>query len=602
MGARQQAVAAQMHRTTKDLSGVWAFRFDPKGEGETEKWFAVTDPGKDWTHVRVPGSPNFELAAHPEKITVGDTNMFYRGVMWYHTSFDRAPHAEVRAVLHLAQAALRNKVWVNGKLAGESHVPYQDVAYDVSLLLKAGRNDVVVETDSTVRDLGIPDKKWVGWWDVGGLIGPVTLEERPLSSTQTHYTTTMQPGGGWKLAIHSAANMRPGATNVVVAYGLTNSAGKVVWKQSRRLDPAAAAQEIALDVELPAVKAWSPESPTLYNLHVATTDGAMVDSEELHVGFRQIEVRGSHIHLNGRPIVLRGFNRHQFYPKVGMSTTPAQNLADLNDIKSMGSNFVRLTHYGQAQDVYDDCDRIGLLVWTEIPAWTTTNESLNNAEVWRNDAVPQLTAMVEQHRNHPSVVFYSVCNEILSNTPEGAAYVRKAIPFVKSLDDSRLVTFASNKLERDVAFDAPDVIALNEYYGWYYGELTDVGPMLDKVHEKYPNKPIIVSEYGAEGVPGWPRDKAVSDSKGYMQNYSFAYQAALLRSHLEQIYAPERRGFMSGSAIWQYADEPDPHHGGGNQPTNFLYMNTKGVVTEERAPKPSYAVVKEFFLKLASTQ
>jgi Glycosyl hydrolases family 2, TIM barrel domain len=146
--------------------------------------------------------------------------------------------------------------------------------------------------------------------------------------------------------------------------------------------------------------------------------------------------------------------------------------------------------------------------------------------------------------------------------------------------------------------DPADIIAVNEYFGWYYGKLDDVGPMLDKMHEKYPNKPIIVSEFGAEAVAGWNPETAKAGSK----DYSYDYQVKFLSSHLGQIYSPERRSYVAGGTIWVYSDFPDPHRINGDHPDMAKYRNNKGLVTMDRTPKPAYGFVQQFFHKLGHEQ
>ena len=590
--------ATAQSRSEHDLSGTWDFRFDADHVGESQSWFAP-DAAGEWQKAKVPGSYNEDFAAHPLMPDAQDSKRFYKGAAWYRTAVDVTPAAGMDEILHLEGTVLRQKVWVNGKAAGESAIPYMDVAYTITPLLHRGRNTIVVEVDNTVLPHSIPDAKWRGWWDDGGLIRPVVLETRPQTRSESHYTTTMQPDGGWKLDVtsHVTANGRKGAE---LAYTLRDAGGKVVWQA--REHAAAGGGDVSEAAVLHDVAAWSPEHPVLYHLEVRTTvrGAGAADVSSMRVGFREVKVDGTRVLLNGEPLQLRGIDRHEFLAGAGMSLTPAQNRRDIADMKRMGANFTRLAHYSQSQEVYDACDELGLLVWTEIPAWQSAVETLSSPDTWQHDLQPQLLAMVEQHRNHPSVMIYSVANEIPSDKPPVAEYVKKAIAYVHSLDSSRLATFASDKRERDLALGYVDVIAVNEYFGWYYGGIHDVGPMLDLVHERFPGKPIMVSEYGSEGVPGWSEALARPDKQGVVKNYSVQYQAELLTAHMQQIYAEARRSFVLGGAIWVYADFPDPHRVGGDHPDMARYRNNKGLMTMDRQPKPSYAVVEQFFHRLQS--
>lgn len=576
-----------------DLSGMWDFRIDPDGVGEKDGWFAPDAKGP-WKKAAVPGSFNFQFARNPNHPDPSDTYLFYKGEAWYRTRFV-GPRTREDLLLHLSGTVLRQKVWLNGQPVGSSRMPWLDVTYDVSREVERGsENTLVIEVDNSISPNAIPDAKWRGWWDDGGLIWPVYLEKRPAVRAESFVTTTMQPDGDWRFAVETDLHEdSPAKTSV--AWMLTDRSGRVVWRDVKDVAGSGETEKVHSVAVLRGMQAWSPEHPALYRLTVsAGAPGQSTDVTWFHVGFRQIQTQGSRILLNGRPILLRGVNRHEFAPNVGQSVSAAQNLRDMEDIKALGANFVRLTHYSQSQDVYDDCDKLGLLVWTEIPAWQSSATTLTSPEVWRDYAAPELKEMVRQHRNHPSVIIWSVANEIPSDKPEVASYVEKAINLVHHLDPSRLATFASDKRERDVSMSNEDVISVNEYFGWYYGNVDDTGPMLDNMHAKYPDKPILVSEYGAEAVAGWK----MHDAKAGSKDFSYAHQARFLAAQLKQIYAPKRRGYVAGGAIWAYNDFPDPHRNNGDQPDGAKYRNSKGLVTMWRVPKPAYAVVKEFFQEL----
>jgi beta-galactosidase/beta-glucuronidase len=588
-----QLPAATQGPARTDLSGNWAFRFDPKAEGEAAKWFSTDDRGT-WQKARVPGSFNVEFARD-----AGDTYRFYQGKAWYKTRFRGLDGLRKDVFLHFSGTVLRQKVWLNGTYIGASNLPWLDVSYDITKLIHRGSDNLlVVEVDNSVLPNAIPDTKWRGWWDDGGLIWHVYLEERPRARSEAFVTTTLQSDSEWLLGVHARVH-EDTPTKASVKVALSTLGGQTIWRERRDVPPSADDVPIEINTVPRGIQAWSPEHPVLYRLTLQTTaQGQPTDVISFRIGFRQIAVRDTRILLNGRPITLRGINRHEFAPGVGQSVPAAQNRKDLENIKALGANFVRLAHYSQSQDVYNDCDELGLLVWTEIPAWQTSAATLASPEVWNDYAAPQLKAMIEQHRNHPGVIIWSVANEIPSDKPEAASYVAKAIAYVHSLDPTRLATFASDKRERDISMAPVDIIAVNEYYGWYYGKLDDVGPMLDKMHARYPDKPVLVSEFGSEAVEHWSRETAKSGSK----DYSYDYQVKLLSAHLAQIYAPMRIDYVAGGVIWVYSDFPDPHRINGDHPDIARYRNSKGLVTVDRVPKPAFATVQQFFRTLMCEQ
>jgi beta-galactosidase/beta-glucuronidase len=186
-----------------DLSGQWDFRFDPKAEGEGAGWFA---PGnkQTWEKAKVPGSFNEEFAAHPKTPDPSDTYRFYTGKAWYRTRFQSPKDLQSDFFLHFSGTVLRQKVWLNGKLIGTSNLPWLDVEYDISAALHRGaENTLVVEVDNSVLRDAVPDAKWRGWWNDGGLIWPVYLEKRPRVRSESFATTTLQPDGSWKLTVQT---------------------------------------------------------------------------------------------------------------------------------------------------------------------------------------------------------------------------------------------------------------------------------------------------------------------------------------------------------------------------------------------------------------
>jgi len=237
---------------------------------------------------------------------------------------------------------------------------------------------------------------------------------------------------------------------------------------------------------------------------------------------------------------------------------------------------------------------MGFLVWTEIPAWQSSVAVLADDSVWRTSIVPQLEGLVQNYRTHPSIIIWSVGNEFDSDTEEGMNYVRRATRYVRALDRTRLVSFASDKHrpeDNDQSFQFVDVIAINEYYGWYYGTMQDVGPTLDRLHQKWPDKPIMISEVGSGAVPGIHNANPRNSGK----DYSVEYQQKFLRTHLSQIYDETRRSYMAGAVLWIYNDFPDPHRVGGGHPVQNNYVNSKGLVTQDRQRKPAFDTVKEIF-------
>lgn len=573
-----------------DLSGTWDLRFDPNDTGEKAGWASA-----QWLGAKpavVPGSFNQQFQDH----------LWYQGKVWYRTSFnvDRPADPSARMYLYFQGVTLRCKVWMNGQLLSENRLPYLGFTLDATPALRYhGKNVLVVMVDNKILAKAIPDRKWHGWWNFGGITRPVYLEQRNRFYSDVVVTTDRTSDDAWTLRLQTAIFNQGSAIPGTIEYSLTDSAGNNIWtsRNSGVFGAGESKQTIATTIK--GVEPWSPDNPALYRLAIRTQS---IHGDEhlrtIRIGFRKIEVRGSSLYLNGAPLQIRGMGRHEMFAASGSTVPPERTRKDLEEIKAAGSNMVRLAHYPQSPEVYDICDELGLLVWSEIPAWQSSAETLSDPAVFTRYAAPELSAMVKELRNHPSVIVWSVANEIPSQLPQVAEYIHKAVDYVHALDPTRLVTFASDKREQDVSFAFVDLIAVNEYFGWYYGKCADVGPMLDGLAVRFPNKPLLVTEFGAEAVPGW--QKSSPDAPG--RDYSLQHQVEFLRCHLQQIFEPQRRKFVAGGLIWVYNDFPDPHRVGGDHPKMASYRNNKGLVTEDRQHKPAYEAVKNFFAKQAADQ
>jgi len=576
----------RMHaEDTVDLSGTWRFRFDPSDVGESDGW---QRPGKEtWNTMQVPMSYN-----------AGDQS-WYAGAGWYRTSFQvPANWSGGHLFLKFLGVNIRSKIWVNGQLVGEHNYPYLPFEVDITDAVKPGAtNWLVVRADNRILARAVPDKNWDGWWNYGGIIRAVKLVRRPdVYTRDAIIETTLGQDGAWHLnLLLNTFNLRSSNKG---SFDLTinDAQGNPVYNGVGQKQIPAGHTQYNFTIRLDNVRAWTPASPNLYTLHVITAEEGQNQEHEIAIrfGFRQIEVRGTQIVLNGKPILIKGISRHEMYPGVGMTVSEQQLRSDLRDIKELGCNMIRTTHYAQDPRFYDLADEMGFLVWTEIPAWKTSVDVLSDESVWQHYLAPQLEALVQNFRTHPSVIIWSVGNEFRSNTEAGKNYVRRAARYVKALDRTRLVSFASDKHRPgadDESFQFVDVLSINEYYGWYYGTMQDVGPTLDRLHQKWPDKPILISEVGSGTVPGIHNPNPGDSGK----DYSVEYQQKFLRTHLNQIYAENRRSFVAGALLWIYNDFPDPHRVGGGHPVQNNYVNSKGLVTRDRQRKPAFDTVKEIF-------
>lgn len=575
------------------LDGAWQFRMASSGEGEAEGWYLLGNNGP-WTTVTVPSA--FNVAPNPPPPVASEGPHWTVGQGWYRREVIIPGDwpAGTRASVRLDGVLLRARVWWDGVLVGDNRFGHVPATLDLGPVDPGTRHLLVVEADNTILPKAIPDPEWDGWWNHGGITRSVTLEGRPgVGRVASLWIETALAGDAWDTAIFVATEGAEAGTPIDVS--LAAADGTVIW--SGTLEVPATGGPASSQVHLAGVSPWSPDTPVLYRLS-ASVDGHRAS---VRVGFREVRVEGTRLLLNGRPVRLLGLNRHEDVPGTGPVVPLDQARADLLDFKALGANTLRMAHYPDDPRVFDLCDELGLLVWSEIPAWHTAEHVLADPEVQEQWGEGWLAAMIGAHRHHPSVIFWSVGNEFPSHTPGAESYCRRTMTFARALDPTRPVVYASDKhelatmgLQMDLCLPLADLVAINEYYGWYYGTVGEVGAVLDALHDLLPGVPVLVSEFGSEAPPGVHVDP-IPEVWGKGQEYSEEFQAAFLRTHLEAILDPARKDWILGALVWVYADFPDPHRVGWTHPPEWNYQNNKGVVSRARVPKLGWEVVRKAF-------
>ncbi len=351
---------------------------------------------------------------------------------------------------------------------------------------------------------------------------------------------------------------------------------------------------VTFDQEFPGITPWSHKNPQLYYLKTEvflhdSSGEASNPSDDLieRVGFRTVEVKGSKILLNGEPVFLKGFNRHEDYAVVGCAIPLQLMVQDMDLMQDMNVNALRTCHYPNDERFLDLCDERGILVWEENHARGLVLEKMQNPNFEQKCDYCMLE-LIDYHYNHPAIVIWGILNECASETEEGRRMYAKQYAQIKSMDTSRPTTSATCKHYEDVCLDLPDIVSFNLYSGWYHD--VDIQENNDKIiawiqKDGGAGKPIIASEFGAAAVYGY-RDRAHS-------KWSEERQADVIRQNLE-VYMNEKN--ITGVFIWQFADCRVTEEGGWFA-TRARSHNNKGVVDEYRRPKLAYDVVKEMYEK-----
>lgn len=491
------------HRTVTNLNGEWHYLVDQapgralyKADGEiNDSSYAMN------THPNIVGEHNqeYDFATAPTLKVPGDWNtqvpeLFnYEGVIWYQRDFNADPKAGTRTFLHIGAANYRSHVWVNQKRVCDHEGGYTPFDCEVTAAIHKGSNFVVIAVDATRLVDGIPSVGF-DWFNYGGLTRDVSLVTVPMAFIDD-YDVHLAHGASFdasntELTGYVHVLGAPAGTPVTVE--VSEAGAKVTTKTG-------ADGNAPFSVKAARLTLWSPESPKLYKVSLAAGDDKLTDD----IGFRDIRVDGTHILLNGKAIFLQGVNMHAENPIHGGRTSTDEDVATIfGYLKDMNANFVRLAHYPHDERMERMADREGIMVWSEIPNWQ--HISFERAEVYAK-AVAMLKEMIRRDRNKASVILWSVSNET-PNNPTRTKFLTDLANQARALDPTRLITSAilgpkPNGLERvvtDPLCDALDVIGQNEYIGWYESSAEDA----DKIVWKFPQKPVVMSEFGAEAKYG----------------------------------------------------------------------------------------------------
>jgi beta-glucuronidase len=576
-------VANVAARESLSLDGTWRSIVDPYQSGLLNFHDAPLRDG--YFKDRKPATPRdlveYDFDTSPTLQVPGDWNsqrrelLYYEGTVWYRRLFEFAPVPGRRHFLHFGAVAQRARVFLNGDLVGEHEGGFTPFGFEVGRRLVAGRNSLVVQADNTRRREAIPTLQ-TDWWNYGGLTRPVRLVSVPETFVRDYFVQLERGSrrvvAGWvqldgPQAAGQEVRVRIPEAGVAVR-ARTDAGGRAALRFEADLAP------------------WSPERPKLYEVEIAGGTDSVRDA----IGFRSLEVRGRDILLNGRPVFLRGVCLHEEAPyRAGraFSREDAQTL--LGWAKELGANFVRLAHYPHSEAMVREADRLGLVVWSEIPVYWSIAWDDPRALA---SARQQLVENVTRDRNRAAVALWSVANE----TPPGEArerFLGALVDDVRRLDPTRLVTaalLARYSDPRTLSIDDPigarlDVIANNEYIGWYDGPPEKADTLsVTTPHDK----PLIMSEFGAGALYGL---HAAPDVR-----WSEEYQASVYEHQLAML---ERIPFLRGIAPWILMDFRSPRRVLPGIQDGF---NRKGLLSDRGQRKQAFHVLQKHYRERAARE
>ncbi|SEA12949.1 beta-glucuronidase [Xylanibacter ruminicola] len=549
--------------------GYYDYRMNPMRNG----FFINAKPQKpeDLIEYDFDKSPTMKIPS--DWNTQDEKLFFYEGTVWFKKSFQAVPMTECRTLLYFGAVNYDCHVWVNGKKAGHHVGGFTPFNYDISDLLKKGENTVIVKVDNKRHAEDVPTQIF-DWWNYGGITRDVKLVKVPMNYLENYDLQLNKAANKVKvreLAFSAKMNAKEAGHQVEVYIP------ELKLKQQFTTDAEGKVSGI-LKVAAKKLQLWCPENPKRYDVQLTLDAGMVADS----IGFRTIETRGKQILLNGKPIFLKGISIHNEKPNGGGRANSVEDAHTLLSwAKELGCNFVRLAHYPHHEEMVREAERMGILVWSEIPvywtiAWTNPNTFAN--------AKQQLTDMIARDHNRANVIIWSIANET-PHSAERDKFLGGLAKYARTLDNTRLismameVTGASNYVNRlnDNMNEYVDVVSFNQYIGWYR-DVNDAPKM--KWVIPY-DKPVIISEFGGGARYGYHGAKN--------QRWTEEFQENLYKENTAMLDKIEG---LAGTTPWILKDFRSPRR---VLPGVQDYYNRKGLVSDKGEKKLAFYVLKKWY-------
>ncbi len=582
----QELLINTSNRNTTSLNGTWNYIVDPYETGYYNYRYEPYDQQLQNNNAAFYNNYHttnkLELVEYDfdKSLTLtvpGDWNsqyeklFYYEGTIWYKRSFDYTfSNENNRLFVYFGAINYKAEVYLNGKKLGTHEGGFTPFNFEVTEIVKPTNNYLVVKVDNKRYKEAIPTIN-TDWWNYGGITRDVKLIEEPKTFIQDY---KVQLKKGASKIISGYVKLNNGFANEEV----TISVPELKINKSFITDEKGTIQ---FEINTKNISYWSPESPKLYDVFIKTTQQSLKDE----IGFRTIETVGPDILLNGKSIFLRGISIHEENAMRGARAyNDADALVALNWAKELGCNYVRLAHYPHNEHIVKLADKMGMMVWEEIPVYWTVDfaneKTLNNAK-------NQLGEAITRDKNRAAIIIWSMANETPPSDVRNT-FLKNLINHSKSLDDTRLLSAALEKHYKD-GFNIVDdeignyldIVAFNQYTGWYGGSLEDAPNA--KWNIKF-NKPVVVSEFGGGALQGLHGTKN--------ERWTEEYQEYLYEQNLKMI---EKIPNIRGTSPWILNDFRSPKR---VLPGIQDGWNRKGLISNHGIKKKAFFTMQNFYKKI----
>ncbi|MBO5548934.1 MAG: beta-glucuronidase [Prevotella sp.] len=588
--AQTEVVAPQnvYARQTQSLNGDWDYMVDQQEQGYYDYRMNINRWGYflNAKAQRPSDLVEYNFDESPAMHVPGDWNtqlaelFLYEGTIWMKRDFNYTPVEGQRLLLYFGAVNYEAIVYVNGKKAGRHEGGFTPFCFDVTDVVKEGKNFVIVKIDNKRHQDNVPTRIF-DWWNYGGITRDVMLVSVPETYVEDYSLQLDKTINGKKRTLNFSLKLN----QPVAGQEITVSIPELKIKQKFVTDAKGEILNSQVSILNSKLQLWSPETPKLYQVEI-TTDNEKIADE---IGFRTIETRGKQLLLNGKPLFLRGVCAHEetaYTSRRCNSTEDADTL--LSWARQLGCNFLRLAHYPHNELAVREAERQGFLLWSEIPVYWTI--SWQNADTYKN-AERQLTDMIRRDHNRAAIIIWSLANE----TPHSDArdvFLSRLAKTARSLDNTRLismameVTGASNYVNRlhDNMNQYVDVVSFNQYIGWYR-DVNDAPKMRWEIPY---DKPVIISEFGGGAKAGYHGDKE--------QRWTEEFQENLYRENLAML---EKIDGLAGTCPWVLKDFRSPRRPLPGIQDDF---NRKGLVSDQGQRKKAFYVMRDWYAKKKNQQ
>lgn len=580
------------------LNDSWVFSKDPDNVSSANGH----SNSQSWEKINLPHTWN-------AKDVLDDDPGYYRGIGWYKRKLKVNPALKDKKLfISFNGANQETEVYINGKMAGSHIGGYTKFIIPVSQFLNYKDDEIEVKVNNRFNEDIAP--LTADFTFFGGIYRNVNL----IITEDIHFSKNDHGGSGVYITtpvvskesatVHVKSlidNSAKGGNKIQIITIITDANGSIINQQATAATilPGQKKEVIQDFKPIKAPKLWSPASPYLYRVITQIIDvktKSILDQVSNSLGFRWFKFDADRgFFLNGEPLKLIGASRHQDYKDLGNAVPDALQIRDIELLKDMGGNLLRVAHYPQDPLILEACDRLGILASVEIPIVNAITES----EAFTNNCKNMQVEMIRQNFNHPSIIIWAYMNEILlrpkftTDKPRQEIYYNHIRELAQALDDltrkedpSRYTMIANHG-----AFDIynrvgltkiPMIVGWNLYSGWYSGAPADFAKFLDRHHKELADKPMLVTEYGADADPRIRSFKPVRFDK------SLEYALAFNQVYLDDII---KRPFVSGAMAWNLAD-----FNSETREETMPHINNKGLLTIDRKPKDTYYLYQAYLL------